>query len=407
MRCVNKLYLATIAMVLAGCQTVSHPSPPGAQASVQRKVKSVTAIRYSPAGVLWYLVTDGETCELRNQQIDSAAMQLSDECDSSAIVMVEETPVVTSTRHSWWARDGQLGRMAPLFDAVAQGQVQGRDDGTAVWIHAGTEIELGPVSAARILPATNRVIVLRGDRRELALIDATGQQMVLYSSESAIDSFDVDPREKEIAFSVRNNGSLDVGLISTDSSAVSWVGRERTDERLVTWAPRGNKITYVAQEIGGTTLRSVHIPTSYQVAADFPALHVHQVSWEPKAEKFAAIVSSLVESPHVQTIRYAGEERSVVVAPAEKFDREIETIAIDGSIAAVIPPRAVRYGERYAAVIQFRDDAPWKWSDELAPAIREGTRGVIAVRGSVSKERIVDAVRNLGWIDADRLTFID
>ena len=133
---------------------------------------------------------------------------------------------------------------------------------------------------------------------------------------AAIDSFDLDPDGLEaVMAAVVESGQRDVGLVSTEGSAVRWIAPQPADEHSVSWAPRGNKITYVIDSVAGDVLRTVHIPTGFQLAVPFPGATTGALAWHPAAERFAVAIDSVAAAPRIDWVRYGGEGQEALVHP--------------------------------------------------------------------------------------------
>src|SRR5437763_12621303 len=109
---------------------------------------------------------------------------------------------------------------------------------------------------------------------------------------AGIDSFDVSLARREVVFSAKRTTNFDVGLVSLDGSDIHWIPEDPNDETAVQWAPRGNRVSYIVHTPGGDIVRTVHIPTSAQGAADFPYASVRSIRWAPDGERYFAVVTS-------------------------------------------------------------------------------------------------------------------
>ncbi|HEX9982398.1 MAG TPA: hypothetical protein VGF69_03965 [Thermoanaerobaculia bacterium] len=181
------------------------------------------------------------------------------------------------------------------------------------------------------------------------------------------DSYDVSLSRQEVAFSAKRN-SFDVGLVNLAGGTTVWVPADPADEVQVRWAPRGNKISYIVRGAAGDLVRTLHVPTSVQLTVDFPNARVHAVGWEPKAERYAALISSLDASYRVETVKYGGEDRKVAQEPQVRLDVVTELLA-GGTL---VRPATLKYDERLPLVI-WLTDAPNQWDDALA-ALLTSTR---------------------------------
>jgi hypothetical protein len=214
---------------------------------------------------------------------------------------------------------------------------------------------------------------------------------------AAIDSFDLSLERKEIVFSAKRTNSFDVGLVSEDGSEIHWLPDDPADEVGVQWAPRGNKISYLVRTKGGDTVRSVHVPTSFQLSSDFVYGRVGALAWEPRGERYAAAWSSPDASERIETMTYGGESRRVEVEPETRLDVAIEPVA--GGL--LLRPSSLRYNEKVPLVVWIADD-PLEWNDARA-ALERRARVAVAVVPASPGEPFWQQVGQIPWIDASRL----
>jgi len=212
----------------------------------------------------------------------------------------------------------------------------------------------------------------------------------------AIDSFDVSESRGEVAFSAKKDTNFDIGLVSTDGSPISWVPADPADEVAVQWAPRGNKISYVVRSKGGDFVRTVHIPTSATVLADFPGAKVEAFGYEPKGEKFAVAYSTPDASDRIEVMKYDGAERTFATRPAVTLDVEVESIAPE---AIVLRPRDMTYNEKLPLVV-WLDDEPFAWNDARAELMRTARVAIVVARRLTGQ--VWDAAKATPWIDMSR-----
>lgn len=217
---------------------------------------------------------------------------------------------------------------------------------------------------------------------------------------SAIQSFDVSLARKEVVFSAKRKDNFDIGLVALDGSDVHWVPEDRNDETDVQWAPRGNKVSFVVHTTGGDLIRSVHIPTASQLSADFPYSLVRRLVWDAAAERYTIVVETPDSSPRAESLRYNGEERKVVVAPAVRLDASLEPFP--GGV--LLRPSAMRYGERLPLVVWI-DPQPFAWSDARASLFRERRVGEIIVSKAPDEAFWTD-VHSLAWVDPSRIYLV-
>lgn len=231
------------------------------------------------------------------------------------------------------------------------------------------------------------------------LTEASGVRLangvkVLTESFEAVDSLSYSESRGEVVFSARRDGDFDIGLVSSDGSAVNWLPDDPADEVGVQWAPRGNKVSYVIRAHGGDVVRTLHIPTSFQFAIPFPHATIRTIVWEPAAERYAVIYSTPDASERAEVLEYDGGRRRVAIPPAEALG--VDVLPIDRETIALRPPD-IAYGERLPLVLWVADD--FAWSDARAALMREARVAMVVTK------RVPDAglMRTLGsesWIDA-------
>lgn len=256
------------------------------------------------------------------------------------------------------------------------------------WVTIDAEGKVGTSSIAK--ERSNGPIRVEGNRLyngEKALTEAF----------AAVDSFDFSRSRGEVAFSAKVDGGFDIGLVSSDGSAVHWVPSDPADEVAVQWAPRGNKISYVVRVTGGDVVRTFHVPSSFALAVPFPMATVHALAWDPQAERYAAAYSTVRESDAVDVTRYGGEERKTVVPAAQKLSLEVEPL---GPGALLLRPPDLGYDERLPVVIWVSGELGW--SDARAALLRSA-RVACVVTTAVPGEELLRTVRQRRWIDAGRV----
>lgn len=226
---------------------------------------------------------------------------------------------------------------------------------------------------------------------------------VLTPEYAAIDSFDVSWERGEVAFSAKRTDNFDVALVSTDGSDVHWVPEDRADETHVTWAPRGNKISYFIHNPSAALIRTVHVPTAYQLTVDIPYATLHDLAWEPAAEKYAVAVESLDASDHIEVHRYDATQQSVALAPEKKLDVEIEPLTAD---AAILRPAAMRYNERLPVVVWLVDPPRNRWNDARG-ALQLRNRVACIVSTASPDAAFWAALGGVAWPDRDRVFVVD
>jgi hypothetical protein len=215
----------------------------------------------------------------------------------------------------------------------------------------------------------------------------------------SIDSFDYSESRGEVVFSARREGGFDIGLVSSDGSAINWVPSDPADELDVQWAPRGNKISYILRANGGDIIRTLHIPTSASLQVPFENATIHALAWDPAAERYAAAYSTPEASDRVDVLKYSGAERRTVISPTVRLDVEVEPFA-PGAI--LLRPRDLRYGEKVPLVVWSASD--FAWSDARA-ALIQNARVAVVVTTRTPSEALWSRVDATPWMDAKR-TFV-
>jgi hypothetical protein len=212
---------------------------------------------------------------------------------------------------------------------------------------------------------------------------------------AAIDSYDVSLERKEIVFSAKRKDNFDIGLVSMDGSDVHWIPEDPADETNVSWAPRGNKVSYILHTSRGSIVRTVHIPTATPLSIDLPDSEIDSLLWEPKAERFALVLESPDVSSRLLSMTYAGEKREEVIHPSERLDVSLEPL---GGVL-VMRPNAMRYNEKLPLVVWFADK-PFAWSDARAALMRHA-RVAIAIAPKFG-DGFWREIRNVPWLDTNR-----
>jgi hypothetical protein len=310
----------------------------------------------------------------------------------------------------WYSRNLSLIPDAPsnAIDALARTACVTQSEGRLHWIGATSSRELPPdvTMKLRLLIGSETIVaIVRAEAGEtLARLDADGAAQQLFEPIRRIESFDVSPDGKEIVFSGDRSGNLDVGLVSTSGSDIRWVGPDPADERGVSWAPRGNKVTWIVETATGALIRTVHVPTAYQLAIDLPFASAESLSWEPRAERFAWVRTSLADGTSVETARYGGEERRTLVPPSGGFGGEPDVLVNTGVSALAFAPRGLRYGERRPAVVWVVGRAE---AEEASRYAVSGGAGHVVVTAGEPGPAFWDALVALSWIDPARVFVVD
>ncbi len=388
--------------------TIASPHPAGDL--------SITALAFSrDRSTLWYTV-GGEHCEVRALATDTRTERVAfrlDWCPTSITVIEDETLLLTDgVRLGAWKRpDGAdlLPGVEVLAVTDVSNYVTARDE-MIVWKRGRIETDLGPKSSIRRLrtiPVTGDLLAVKrtveGER--IVRITEAGENDVTPVFPS-IESMDVAPRGDEIVFSARRENGFDVAIASPDGKTVNWVAPDRADEVGVTWAPRGNKVSFLMRGADSTLVRSVHVPTAFQLTFDTPAMRVRAIAWEPRAERFAMGLDGPAASPHIDWIEYAGTNRESLVAPRHVLKREPEGVAFGSGSALLLPPATIRYGERQPLFVRLTDE-PLSWSSELLDLESLGG-AILLVRATSWGAAPLAALQNeLKWVDPDAIVVID
>lgn len=213
-----------------------------------------------------------------------------------------------------------------------------------------------------------------------------------------IQSFAVSETRGEVVFSARQNvgGDFDIGLVSTDGSPISWIPNDPADELDVAWAPRGNKISYTIRTKQGDYVRSVHVPTAFQLTNDFPDGRVRALAWDAAGERYAVSVESAVASERVETMRFGGESRRTVVPSAVTVPMTVEPFPN----GLLLRPNAVRYGEKLPLVVWITTDRN-AWDDARA-ALLQRTRVACIISERPADSAFWEEVTKRPWIDGEK-----
>lgn len=214
----------------------------------------------------------------------------------------------------------------------------------------------------------------------------------------ALDSFDLSESRGEVVFSVKRDDDFDIGLVAIEGSDISWVPSDPADEVAVKWAPRGSKISYIVRSKFSDVVRTVHIPTAFSFAVDFPFSQVHALGWDPPGERYAVVWSSPVSSDAVDVLKYSGEARTTLVKSEAKLDLGIEPFAGD---AIVLQPPDIRYGERLPLVVWVAPQDRLSWNDARAELLRHA-RVALVITARPPDDALWQRAGETAWIDASR-----
>jgi hypothetical protein len=243
----------------------------------------------------------------------------------------------------------------------------------------------GKVTTTGLVPRNTAPIRVEGNRLfngDKPITEAFGE----------IESFDHHEARGEVAFSAKRESGFDIGLVASDGSALNWIPADPADETDVVWAPRGNKISYFVRARGGDVVRTLHVPTSFQYAIDFPLGTIHSLAWDPPAERYAVAYSTLDASDRVEVLRYDGTDRKTVIPPASRIAGDVLPF---GANAYAIRPFDVQYGERLPVVIWLTGRLDW--SDARAELMKRARVAlIVATRTGEDLQRLM---RETAWLD--------
>lgn len=409
------MHRSGLVALLFAISCVSTSNPKLAPVTTLSRLDAISLAQFSKDGdAILVGVSGSQGCALRLTRLsDGAALaeQTVDACPASAQQLRDGTWLLTGNGPArWYGPDlSTLEMSTSAVSAVDRENLLELDTARLRWRKGPTTIDLPPTAGlpARLLRTGDGVIaaVRNEGGEQLVRFDTTGRETVLTAERlRRIESFDLSPDEKEIVFAADRIGNLDVGLVSSEGSEIRWVGPDPANERSVSWAPRGNKVTYVVETATGSLLRTVHVPTAYQVAIDLPFATARSISWEPKAERFAFVRDSLRDGSAIEIARYAGEERRTLTASRGGFGGEPDVLVGAGVRAIVFGPTRLQYGEKRPAVVwvgtdaSARDAARYEYPGEIAHAVViDGEPGAA----------FWDALLTLPWIDPARLFVVD
>ena len=397
------ILLPFIVTVLAGCSSLP-PAPPPAPDPQGVPTGSSTALldlAWAESGI-WALTRESDGCFL--EKLDPGFSEKVP-CGAEIRVLREGKLLLLTGNEARWIADEGTTSAGDLADAYSanrwierDGDLIRRNDGANLGYPAS-----GTLRGVRLVSEATAVGISTGAGGEsIVRIDEEGGASLAGPFER-IDSFAFSPDGTEIVFSAKRD-NFDVGLMATDGGEVRWVGTDPLDETMVSWAPRGNKIAYRIDGPGGDVVRSVHIPTGFQVAAAFPSSSVSSLAWEPIAERFAVVVESPAWSSRVETLRYSGAERVVVRGSSHEAGRTPEPLGVSGGI--LLAPRDIRYGEKMPLVIWFAED-PHRFSPERAELAKNHRAGLVVLpSGASAPADLGPALAGLSWVDPSRIYIV-
>ena len=219
----------------------------------------------------------------------------------------------------------------------------------------------------------------------------------------AIQSFDIHAERGEIAFSAKRKDSFDIGLVALEGSQINWVPEETMDETDPRWALRGNKFAYVLRNPNGDLVRTIHVPTSFQLTVDFPNAVINDVTWDAESERIAVAYETPDASEGVETVKYSGEGRQRTVMPAARLAHQLEPF---GNDTLLLRPAELRYQEKAPLVVWVTSGRLNAWSDARA-ALLKNARVACVVTTRNPDADFWKRVNETGWIDGSRIFVVD
>lgn len=399
--------LVSACVVLTACTAAQPPvtSPPSEEFA---RTSHLVAVTYSDDATIVAVRRSDDRCVA--EVVDLAAKRAVRSiplpgCPESLKALSPKQILAVGAESRWLNPDsGEISEAGQIIDATSLNTFLERTGRTLAWNREGRRIDVGgSLRAARLLRLSDAVLAIdpaaEGDR--VIEIHADGSRRTVFDAAGGtIQSFDIDPKEKDIVVSSRRTGGFDVAVVSLATGKPNWVWPEAADEVDVTWAPRGNKVTYEVRAFGGTILRTVHVPTAAQLSIDLGESEVEALAWEPKAEHVALIVSQPTASSRLETVRYGGEARQVVLESSRNLELVTDRL-MTGRPATLFPPRQLRYGARYPVVV-VRARSVFAWSDLVAALVGRGDVAVVVVDMQQNTGESLAAIERIAWADSQR-----
>jgi len=392
------------------CSIASVP-PPSTEPRVEAPVE-IHAVAFSRDGKALFYAIGSSRCEIRSVDVgsrdDKLVVSLSF-CPGRLATLDDGSVLATSSDQSAWiSADGTIVNEGRLVSAaVDPSHLLERTDAGLVWRTDGASVQLEVSRLRTPVIASGGVLLAiqsgtEGER--LVRFDGPGPTAITPWFE-AIDSWDVAPRGEEVVFSAKVDSGFDVGIVSSTGGEIRWVAPDPADERHVTWAPRGSKITYTFESLDATLVRSVHVPTSFQVIFDLPLTSVRQIAWEPRAERFAIVIESPTMGPRIDWVGYQGEEPDTLVASRERVESPVEALYWEGGSGVLLGPGILRYGEEMGTVVWIVPGDPFAWRPEVSRLRSEGVPIVITTSSAIAQ--LGGALADLPWFNASRAYVVD
>lgn len=396
---------------LSSCAS-APPVDPSPEAPLEGSVEAIHALAFSKDGARLYYAAGIRACELRVIDAGTRGVLWTHElsfCPERVTTLADGSVLVSSDSASaWLGPEGQPMREGrTVLAAIDDAHLLERSGGELTWLDGERSVVLD-VDGLRS-PRMAAGGTLLG-----ILSDTQGERIVRFDGATpsavtpmfrTIDSWEVAPRGDEIVFSADTGAGFDVGIVAVSGGDVTWVAPEPADEKNVTWAPRGNKITYTFESLDATLVRSVHVPTSFQVIFDLPLTAVRQIAWEPRAERFAMVNESPAAGPRIEWVGYQGESRAVLVDPAERIDTRVEALFWENGNGILFGPGTIRYGETRATVVWVESGDPFAYREEVSRLWQAGVAVIVTTNKRLSGIR--PALEELPWHDRGRVYVVD
>jgi hypothetical protein len=393
-----------IVAILAAC-TPGMRSPRVAPApSVAPTVEPETgALAVTPDGSIWLVRAGSQTLEKWLPSGESAALTGVPVPVPLRVLRPANGDGVLASGNDWAtlvAASGTAARFEGALDVARDERLSAR--GSEVSIVAGSRSRTtrlpGSPLAGRLASPGSAVVLVRGAEGEwLYRVDPDGAKPIAGPFQE-IDSFDLPPDGEEVVFSAKRDSNFDVGLVAVSGSEIRWIGPDPLDERIVKWAPRGNKVAYVLHTPAGAVVRSVHITTGFQVSAPLPLTTVRDVAWDPAAEKLALLVTSSEAGERVDLMRFDGSDRRTAIPPLARTDAPDQLGGVVGAV--VFAPERLRYNERVPLVVWESGEGAFAFHEGRARLQQNRRVGSVVVSpGAASNPAFWAAIGELGWVD--------